>query len=99
MSDTTKNGRKINIPLVAIVASVAMGVIGWGLLAQSWAKDAGHEVILQSIDQNCEHDSVQDKRLDAVTEVQTQLLVGQTEQLANQKAMQKQLDRIESKLP
>jgi hypothetical protein len=95
------NGKKRVVwPIaIGIVASIAIAVVGWVLLAQSWTKDAGHAVLMEKLSQNETQDVRQDQMLQNMSSTQTLLLTNQATILANQESFQKQLDRIEKKMP
>jgi len=103
MTDTLKpNGggkRKINVAMgVSLAVSIIGLTMGWGLLAQSWAKDTRYELLQQQIEYAAATSS-RNESLNHEHEILLKELTRITERLiANQEAMQKQLDRIERKV-
>jgi Tfp pilus assembly protein PilN len=100
MADGTPGERRKNAAMgVTILVSIAIAVVGWTLLSQSWAKDAGHQLILQKVEYSTslgetsrEANVEQDRLINELVKITERLMV-------LQESMQKQLDRIERKLP
>lgn len=72
----------------AFVASLAVAMVSSMLLAQSWAKDAGHAVINMRQDQ---HDRVSFKNTELIQEV----LRVQERMIAQLEALDKRVEKLE----
>lgn len=85
--------------LIPFIATLAIALVSSGLLAQSWAKDTRYALLEQKIEQSALI-SLRNETLNNEHEKLLRDLSLISERLiANQENMQKQLDRIERKLP
>lgn len=85
--------------LIPFVIALSLALVSSGLLAQSWAKDTRYALLEQKIEQAAAI-SLRNETLNNDHEKMLRQLSLISERLvANQENMQKQLDRIERKIP
>jgi len=99
LTNKNGNGKKPSAMGIGIIVSVCVAMVGWILLAQSWAKDTSHVVLQQQIDMNGKRLSGVEITQDKVVDEIMDLKENQARILANQEAMTKVLERLERKIP